>query len=651
MTSMATQLGQAARALARSTTFTLVTVLTLGVGVGAVTAIFTVLDRVALRPLPYPEANRLVRIEAVVPRQDPSEIWGLSEAGYFLLDSEASTLEGIGGLDDALEQVRLTFSGSEGTFSVPGDSVTAGVLSLLGARPALGRLLAPSDERRGAPPVVLLSHELWQSYFGADSAVVGRTVRVGGAAREVIGVTVPGFGMPDGRARAWVPLALDPLRPAENDHWLGAMGRLAPGVTLAEAQAELDELTSQLPVRFPDAYEPDFMEDFGFAMRVVPLRAKVIGTVGRTLWTLLVGVGLLLLIALANVASLFLVRTEGRRGELAVRTALGARRLRLAGESMAEGVLVGGLAGLVGLLLAMLALDALLALSPTALPRLAEVRLGRSGIGIAFATALIAAAAAGALPLLWVRPELGGLCSGGRGSTPSRGWRLFRCGLVGFQVALAVVLLAGMGLTVRSLDHLLDADPGFTAEGVLTFQVFLPASPYGDFQDGAAFYRELSQRLEALPPVARAGAIESLPYQPYDGCWITYPVGSELPPNAPTCVPVLAATPGYLEAMGIPVEGRIPDWGDMEAGTGAVVVTGSLADRYWPGEVPSARPCGASAGATLRRTAWSAWLTTCTPTAWIAFLRPPSMSRSGRSSALTCAGGRTGAFTGSCSSW
>ena len=434
---------------------------------------------------------------------------------------------------------------------------------------------------------MLLSDGLWREHFGGDSAIVGRTVRIGGQAREVVGVTEPWFGMPDGRARAWVPFRLDPLRPAENDHWVGAIARLAPGVTLAQAQEEMDRLTERLPERFPEAYDDEFMEEYGFATRLVPLRSKVIGPIDRTLWTLLGAVGLLLLVALANLAGLFLVRSEARRRELAVRSALGAGNVRLLGESVTESALVGLSAGALGLVLALGALSVVSALAPASLPRIGEIRLGWTGLGVAVGTAVLSGVLAGLLPWLWSRPDLDALRAGGRGATSSRGWRRFRQVLVGAQVALAFVLVAGVGLALRSFNHLMSADPGFDADGVLTVQLFLPEARYGAFEQVVTFYGELSRRVEAIPSVERAGAIEVLPFQPVDGCWSTFPADAEVAPDTPVCIHVLGSAPGYFDALDVPLlAGRVPDWRDAEAGTGEIVVTESLAERYWPGQDP-----------------------------------------------------------------
>jgi putative ABC transport system permease protein len=584
MGSALSQLHRAIRSLTRAPGFTALTVLTLAVGIAAVTASGTLLDRVVLRPLPYPEADRLVWIESEVSRVE-DQPWGLSVAGYFHFAERASTLERLGAADIIFIDVRVTIEGPDGAVRVSGDSVSASLLEVLGAKPAVGRLIEARDDRPGAPLVTVLSHEIWRSQFGGDSAVVGRTLRVAGLPMEVVGVTEPGFHLPGRPPGVLIPLRMDPGAPPVNDHYMAAIGRLAPGVTLSDAQAELDRLTARLPDALPEAYSPEFMEEWGFRTKVVPLRGHVIGGAGDVLWTLLAGVALVLVIALANAANLFLVRAEVRRGELAVRAALGAGRGRRAAEGLAESVVVGLVAGTLGLGLAVLALEALVAAGPASIPRLPEVGAGWMQAGMALGIGLLAGLVLGPVARLWIRIDLTDLRNGGRGATVSRRRQTARRALVGGQVALALVLLATAGLMIRSFDRLRRVELGFEPENVLTFQVGIPESTYGDFAIAAGFYRRLAERLEALPEVSRAAAVEMLPLRFAGGCWFTVPTDRPWDEDAPPpCPLVLGASPGALEALGVPVRGAAPDWDDVERGTRDVVVTRALADRFWPGQ-------------------------------------------------------------------
>lgn len=581
------QVRQAFRSLGRSPAFTAVAVFTLALGIAAVTSIFAVLERVVLHPLPYPDAERLVAIRSVVPAQDPDEMWGLSEAGYFHFRNESRTLEAIGASDDVFVDVFLTLGGNQAAVRVRGDSITASMLAVLGASAERGRLFDENDDRRGAPLVVVLSHEVWQAHYGGDPGIVGRSIPVNGTPREVIGIMRAGFDLPGHDGGAFVPLRLDPSRRPVNDHTYGAFARLREGVTLADARSELEAMTARFPDLFPDAYSAAFMEQWGFNTRIEPLRDHVIGNVSRVLWTLLVGVGLVFLIALANVTNLFILRVENRRGEFAIRSAHGASRWRLAGEGLSEGLAVGGLATVAGIVMASFALDFLRFAAPAAIPRLDEIRLDWGAIALTVGLGAAAAFVLGALPRFWSRIDLAMLREGGRGQTVSPGRQGIRRTLVAGQVALALMLLAATGLMLRSLDRLLSQDAGLDARNVLTFQVTLPAVRYAEPVSSARFYRELIERIEALPGVVRAGGATHVPFIRRDGCWLTFSDDRmPAPGEAGPCVQVMAATPGFMSTLAIPVRGDAPDWAEVESGTAGVIVTSSLAERFWPGEDP-----------------------------------------------------------------
>ena len=586
MLTLSSQFRIAARELARSPTFTGLAVLTLALGIGSVTTTVAMLDQVVLRPLPYPEADRLVSLRSVVQRQGTGEEWGLSQAGYGYFTEHASTLEAVGLIDNLWVDVEVTLAGPDGAVRVPADSITGTLLSVLGARPFLGRLFASDDDRAGAPLTVLLSHELWTTQFGADSSIVGRQIQVEGAPREVIGVLEPGFRYPLEAAGVWVPLRLDPGRPPANEHDLAGLARLAPGATVDDAQAELDRLTARFSEEFPGAYDAEFMEEWGFTTRVEPLHDVVIGSFDRVLWTLVAGVALVLLIALANAANLFLLRAEVRRDELAVRVAHGASRGRLARDAWIDALVVCGAAVVVAILLSSLALTLPGRIAAGAIPRFDEIEFGWRMAGLAAALGLIASAVVGPLPPLLARIDLTMLREGGQSHTASAGRQTVRRFLVGGQVAVALMLLVAAGLMIRSLDRLTGQDPGFERTQLLAFQVPLPAMRYGDTDASARFYRDLMQRLVALPEVSAAGGATALPFRRPDGCFATYSDESPVPPGEPpACVTVMAATPGYLEALGASMErGRPATWREVEAGTADVVVTRSTADRIWPGQ-------------------------------------------------------------------
>ena len=588
---------QALRGLARSPVFTLVAIVTLALGIGATTAIYTMLETVVLRPLPYANADRLVSVmhPTEVPGTGPSR-WGLSAAGYFLFRDRNRTLEELGAYttgytslvaDGEAERVRLAW-------------ITHSVLAALGARPAIGRLIGAADDVPGAPHVAMLGWDLWQRRYGGDPGVVGRVIETSGGPVEVVGVTARGFTLPrPGPFEAsrdlaghfvdiWQPLRLDPTARAVNAHQYAGIGVLRPGLTAAAAERDLQMLTDSLPSLFPNAYSRGFVEEYRFRMGVQPLRDEVLGDrIARTLWVLFAAVGVVLLIACANVANLFLVRAESRRREGAVRVALGATRSRMAAHYLAESLVVALVAGALGVACGAALLRALLAIAPTDLPRLAEVGVHWTSVALGLALALAAGIVLGLHPALR-RVDTASLREGSRGLSASPRQRAVRDALVVAQMALALVLLAAAGLMARSFGALRAVRPGLDAAGVLAFDVALPGTKYRSYEEAAAFHRELQSRLAALPGVRAVGAATGLPLRDLGaGCAVVFREGRPYAPGeqAP-CVATPRVTPGYFVALGIPVHGRAPEWRDIDAGSGAVVVTKALADRLWPGEDP-----------------------------------------------------------------
>ncbi|HEX5830597.1 MAG TPA: ABC transporter permease [Gemmatimonadaceae bacterium] len=587
------------RALRRAPAFTAIALVTLSLGIGATTAIYSVLDSVVLRPLPYRDADRLVAIRhpTTVPGTGEST-WGMSAGGYFQFRALSRTLEELGGYRTGGTVLADDDAGPEPARTA---EITATLFSALGARPHLGRLHSTADDTPSAPPTVVLSYELWRRRFGADPGVVGRTIRLTDRAYEVIGVAEPGLSLPMPGPFAsttdlasfgvdlWLPLRLNPNGPFWNSHQYTGIGRLRPGTTAEQARAELAAITARLPELVPNAYTPGFMEGVNFRVAVTPLQQAVLGpTVARSLWILFGAVGLVLLVALANVANLFLVRVEARRREVAIRTALGGRRGQLALHNLTESLVLTIGAGAVGTLLARWGLLALLAAAPRSIPRLGAVSLHASAVLFALILAVATGVVLGLLPLLRRGDDLGSLRDGGRGPAGTRRQQRARGALVVGQMALAVVLLAAAGLLVRSFTQLRRVHPGLDPAGVLTFTITLPRATYPTVEAATAFHEAFTTRLAALPGVTAVGAASQLPLQDYgSGCT---GVRRERRPSTTgeegRCVPVTAFTPGYFASMGIPVRGRSPDWSDVAGRTQAAVVTRELADRLWPGEDP-----------------------------------------------------------------
>lgn len=582
---LAREILRAGRSLVRAPGFTSVALLTLALGIGATGAVFVLVEGVLLSPLSYEEPEELVWLDSRLHAQGPDARWGISEAGYHAFRSDASRLEEVG----AAVPATVTLTGAGGPAErIPAVRATASMLRTLGATAAEGRLFTEEEDRPEGPDVALLGHEFWMARFGGDPGVVGSTIRLNSIPFDVVGVVEEGFHLPMREVDVWVPAGLDPDARPVNSHYLEVVGRLGPGATAGSAREELTRITRSFPDRFPGAYSPAFMEQYGFTTDVRPLRDRVVGDVGRTLWTVLAAVVLVLLIAGFNVANLHLVRGEARRRDRAVRAAMGAGRRDLLLEAGAEGALLGAGAGGAALLLTGGVLAVLRALSPP-VPRLEEVALepwtGAAVLGASVAVGVVLAL----LPLLPARPDLGALREEGRGRTASVRGRRFRSAMVVAQVALTVVLLTAGGLLVESFRRLRTVEPGVRTEDVVVFDLYLPWAAYEDYDETLAFHRELLGRIEDLPGVRSAGLANYLPLRDVGGCAAVFL--EDRPRDAtdgerPPCVASHLAAPGWFETMGIRVRGEVPRWTEIAGGNAGVVVTRALAERFWPGEDP-----------------------------------------------------------------
>jgi len=572
----------AGRRLARRPDFTVFALATLSLAFGAFAALFTVLDRLVLSPLPFAEADRLVWIESAVPSVGDGSTWGLSQAGYFDFRDHVPALASLG-----------AFSTGSGNLVADGEPsrvrvavATTSLLEALRLTAAAGRTFATGEDAPGGPAVALLDHAFWSSRFGGDASVVGSTIDLDGNAYEVVGVLDRGQGLPDIDADIWLPLRLDPSARPVNAHWLSVIGRLVDDADIATARAELQRRTAGFVEAFPSAYSETFMRDTGFRTVAMPVKDHVLGSTAGTVWVLFSAAGLLLLIALANITNLYLVRSEGRRRDFAVRAALGAGRRHLTWQSLSETLLLSVVAGAIAVGVARVGVGLVVGLAPTTLPRLSELGVGSGTITFTLAVSLVAGLLLGLIP---VAIDIGGgeslVREGSARSTASPGRHRVRRVMLGAQMALALVLLASGGLLMRSLAHLRGTDPGFDASGVLAFDTFVPWSRYGTYDEVYAFYREFLDRIESIPGVERAGATTQLPMVDAGGCAALFV--EDQPPQEdrnPPCLPTALATPGFFETLRIPVSGEPPRWGSMEAGDGAVVVTRALADRFWPGD-------------------------------------------------------------------
>jgi len=596
---LARETARSARVLLRTPAFSAIAFLTLSLGIGATTAIFTVLDAVVLRPLPYANAGQLVSIlhPATVPGSGERK-WGISPGGYFFFRDSARTLSEFG----IYRTGSLTVTGDADAEVTQVGLVTSTMFDVLGARAELGRLITPDDDLPGGTMRVVLGYEYWQRRFGGDRSVLGQMLHTSDGSFEIIGVTQPALPLPmpgpfsSAASLAgvgmdlWLPMKLNPAGPFWNNHPNVGVGRLRPGVTAADAQREISLLTRRLPDAIPNAYSAGFMSQYNFRGEVAPLKDAVLGpTLPRTLWTLFGSVLLVLLIAAANVANLFIVRLEARRHEAAIRTALGADRRHMAVHYLAESLLLSGTAAIAGIWISYAGIQALLSIAPQDVPRLATVGLAWPSVAFAVATALIVGLVFGLLPVARRSPAVTGtLREDGRGLTTSRPRRSLRNSLVVGQLALAVVLLAAAGLMLRSFQRLRAVQPGFRADNVLAFDVSLPYTEYATREVAIAFHRQLHEALRGLPGVVSVGGVSALPLEGYaTGCTVVWRENRPFAPGEETpCVSTPLATPGFFQSLRIPVRGREPGWRDVDGRTQAVVVTQALADRLWPGEDP-----------------------------------------------------------------
>jgi putative ABC transport system permease protein len=576
----------AGRRLFRSPAFTVATVSTLALAIGANGSIFAVVERVVLNPLPYPESDRLIVVDHGAERLNLPSGLNFTPGLYYHYAERAHTLDGIA-LYNADE---LTLTGDGQPERIPVVRATPSLASVLRVSPAVGRWFTATEGVPGARPVALLSHGLWTRRYSGDPGIAGRLLTLGGVPTEVLGVMPAGFAFPDPRVDAWIAM---PLARSQGFGFWGrsSVARLRPGATPADAQRELNGLIADLPQAFPgDVQAAGNGKAINLFSIVRTLKEATVGGVTRALWTLLASVGLVLLVACANVANLLLVRSEARQREVAVRRALGATGLAIARYFLSESVLLAGMGGVAGVAIAWAAVHLLLAYGPTNLPRLHEIRLDGIAILFTLTVSALAALAFAAIPLLHGMPLASSLHDGGRSSSASRSRHRARQVLMGGQVALALVLLVSSGLLVRSFQKLRAVDPGFDASSALTFAVGLPESDYATREAAVAAHHAILDRLSALPGVTSASASTCLPLAFPFGCYgntlrvegRVYPAGT-IPPVAL----FRAVAGGYFAAMGMRiVRGRGIDRGDVERHEPIVVINRALADRFFPNQNP-----------------------------------------------------------------
>jgi putative ABC transport system permease protein len=571
-----------ARILVRTPGTSLAAVVALALGIGANTTIFGVVYGVLLRPLPYPDADRIVLVwQDMRQRGGPSDEWA-TPGNYVDWRAETRVFESLA---VATGGGAILTGGGEAE-QVPAGFVSSAYFDVFGARPALGRAFRADEELPTAPRATILSDALWKRRFGGDPAILGRSIVVNGVSSQIVGVMPPGFepAIVGPRAQLWQPVRINPAAPSRGAVVLRAFARLRDGVGLEQASAHMSAVATRLERLHP--------ENRDAGVRLEPLFERVVGAARPAILVLAVAVGLVLLIACANVANLLLARASGRAREMAVRAALGAGRRRLVRQLLAESLLVAGAGAAAGLLIAVWGVEALVAASPAGTPRLELVGIDGVVLGFTAALAVLTGLAFGFAPALHAsRADLGGaLREGGRGT--AGGGRALRRALVVAETAIALVLLVGAGLLLRSFVELQAVDRGFDSSNLLVGSVAPPRARYAEPAQVAGLYDRLVERLRAVPGAESSALVSVLPLSG-DDTDMSFDIEGRPTPTRPSEQPVAwyrVVSSDYLRTMRIRVvRGRGLGDQDQAAAPGAVLINESLARKYWPNEEPIGR--------------------------------------------------------------
>jgi putative ABC transport system permease protein len=582
MTSGLSDLKHGARVLIRTPLFTICTIVALAIGIGATTALFSVVHALMIRPLPYPDADALVVMwEHNLPRSRPRNV--ISPANFLAWRERSRSFDGMA----AFTPGRVTLTGAGEPQELAALLVSANILDVLGVGPMLGRGFAAGEDRRGAARVLILSHAAWLRQFGGDASVVGRQVTIDGGPASVIGVMPRGFeifGLP---ADAYLTLQLPAQVPFRGRSLIG-IGRMKAGVTRDQAQAEMEGVFAQVRDE-----QPDF--NTGWTINLVPLREQLVGDVRLAILVLFGAVGAVLLIACGNIGSLMLTRASGRRRELAIRSAVGAGTGRLLMQLIGESLLLSIAGGVLGVVVAAWLLSALVTWvgSRLPLPLLSQVAIDPGVLAFAAVVTVLTTVICGLAPA--VGATGGSLITALRDGAPSvsgsRRGRLVRQGFVTAEIALALTVLCGAGLLGRSLIELQRVDPGFDAESALTLRVTLPQRSYPDANAQHLFYDRVFEGLSALPQVTSVGGTSFLPLAgvgPGTSFWRAD--APQPPPNERPVVDARPVTPGYFKAMGIPMlAGRDVSAADHRDAAPVAVINETFARQIYPGDNPIGR--------------------------------------------------------------
>jgi putative ABC transport system permease protein len=573
----------AVKLLQKSTAFTLVSVLTLALAIAANTVVFTGVNAVLLQPLPYEQPDRLVRVYTEFPRQQLTKFY-LSAPEYFDLARETRAFDSMG----AWVSATANLTGSDQPQSVPRSFFTASALSTLGVKPALGRGFSAEEDVPGGAQVVLISYELWQRSFWGDLGVLGKTVEVNGVSTTVIGVMPKGFDFPGNGAQLWSPLALDPAAgdDVRASHSYNVIARTKPGVTVDAANADLKDLATAWSAAHPQLHYPDPLLH---PMVARSLKGEIVESARPLLWMLQGIVFFVLLIASVNVSNLLVARADVRRGEIAVRMALGAGRARLARLFLVESFVLGVCGAAVGLLVTPWALDAMIGLLPEGTPRAHEIRIDSAVLAFAVTSALAASLLFGLAPILHTRSSAlaEALASAANRATGTKRSLLIRRSLVVAEIALATVLVTGAGLFARSFVALQKVDPGFVPQNAVLFDLLVPRANVPDDPSLVRFYEDLRDRLARIPGVESAAGVWLPPprrFAQMNDIWFP---GRTPDPKGPVWnVDYWQVVVGdHIEALGGRlVAGRRFSPGDDEHGQRVALVNEAFVRKFWPGE-------------------------------------------------------------------
>ncbi len=570
------------RMLVKKPGFTLVAVVTLALGIGANTAIFSVVNAVLFQPLPYEDPDRLVLLTNSIPTAGV-KAFPLSPPEFNEYRDQSQAFAQVA----AYQSRSINLTGGNEPERLRGNAVSADLFPLLGIAPILGRTFLQAEDQPGSEAVAAISYGLWQRRFGADPAVVGQTLLLNGRTHAIVAVMPAGFDFP-GEIDVWVPLALAPQqigREGLGAQSLRLIARLAPKVSHEQAQAEMDTIAS----RFYQQYADFYLSGNPWAVTLTPLHEQVVGHVRLALLVLLGAVAFMLMIACANVANLLMARAVTRRKEIAIRAAMGAGRGRLMRQLMTESILLSALGGGLGLLLAWWGVEALLALAPDDLPRLREIVIDKRVLAFSTGASLLTGIIFGLAPALMVsRVDFQeALKEGGKSSAAGVGPRL-RHALVVAEVALSLTLLVGAGLMIRSFGRLMAVHPGFTADNVLTVQIPLPRSKYSTPVQQSAFYQQVIERVETLEGVVAVGGVSALPMSGEDPrAAFTAEGWTPDDVSKATNVYYRLVSPNYFRTLGIPLlRGRSLSDRDHQEAPRVLVINQTMANYLWPDQDP-----------------------------------------------------------------